>query len=106
MVTWERCSFLFPAALAGFPVKKTTTKDKKGEKKCLLQFVDVWFIKATTEESFLFPLSSSSLLLFYFSGNSVRVFRSLPLDYFDVQDLKILFGIISFEIVLAEVATT
>ena len=28
-------------------------------------------------------------------------FPSLPLDYFDVQDLKILLGMISFEIVAA-----
>ena len=28
-------------------------------------------------------------------------FPSLPLDYFDVQDLKILLGIISFEIIAA-----
>ena len=28
-------------------------------------------------------------------------FPSLPLDYFDVQDLKVLFGIILFEIIVA-----
>ena len=29
------------------------------------------------------------------------LFPSLPLDYFDVRDLKILFGIMSFEIIVA-----
>ena len=28
-------------------------------------------------------------------------FPSLPLDYFDIQDLKILLGFISFEIIVA-----